>query len=82
MRGSRLGRRVERQSRGSMVFFVKFVIVVGIYCRKTENQKRVCIVKIFGVHDPRLRQNRIQLDRYGGFITILKSMGLSGSTYR
>ena len=36
-------------------FFVKFVTVVGIYCRKTENQERVCIVKIFGVHDPRLR---------------------------
>ena len=61
MRGSRLGRRVERQSRGSVVFrevwfFMKLVIVVGIYCRKTENQKRICIVKICGVNDPRLRQ--------------------------
>ena len=37
--------------------FVKFVIVVGIYCRKTENQKRVYIVTIFGVHDLQLRHN-------------------------
>ena len=49
-------------TKGGMVFlevwfFAKFVIVVGIYCRKTENEKRVCIVKIFGVHDPQLRHS-------------------------
>ena len=38
-------------------FFVKFLIVVGIYCREIENQQCGCIVKIFGVHDPRLRHN-------------------------
>ena len=60
VRGSRLGRSVECQSGGSMVIrealvFRKVCDGFGIYCRTTENQKRGCIVKIFGVHDPQLR---------------------------
>ena len=50
MRGSRLGRRVERQLRGSMAFREAFDS-----WDQTENQKPVRIVKILGDHDPRLR---------------------------
>ena len=51
-------------NQGEAWFFVTFVIVLGIYCRKAENQKRVCIVKIFAVHDPRLRHNNLMPVRH------------------
>ena len=64
-------------NQGSLAFhevlvFVKFVVVVGIYCRKTENQKRVCIVKIFGVHAPQLRHNSTKSFLIFGYILVLK----------
>ena len=57
MRGSRLGRRVERQSKVKHVFREAFDS-----WDQTENLKPVSIVKILGDHDPRLRH----MDRAGG----------------